>query len=130
MTPQRDKRTKQGAGSLEAEVMAALWSSQSQLTPGEVQRALGRELAYTTVMTTLARLHAKGMVDRVKLGRAYAYSPIKRQDEQAAQAMANVLSGGGDKAAVLSHFVESLAPAEEALLRQLLERGEDRPESP
>ena len=108
--------------------MTALWATPSQLTPGEVQRTLGRELAYTTVMTTLARLHAKGMVDRVKLGRAYAYSPVKRWDEHAAQAMTEVLSRGGDKAAVLTHFVESLDPAEEALLRQLLERGDERAE--
>jgi predicted transcriptional regulator len=128
MTPERDQRPRHSAGSLEAEVMAALWSSESQLTPGDVQRALGRELAYTTVMTTLARLHSKGMADRVKLGRAYAYSPVKRWDEHAAQAMSQVLSRGGDKAAVLTHFVESLAPAEEALLRQLLDRGEDQPE--
>jgi predicted transcriptional regulator len=128
MTPQRDRGPKHSAGSLEAEVMAALWSSDSQLTPGEVQSALGRDLAYTTVMTTLARLHAKGMADRVKLGRAYAYSPVKRWDEHAAQAMTKVLSGGGDKAAVLTHFVESLAPQEEALLRQLLSRGVTRPE--
>jgi predicted transcriptional regulator len=130
MTPAHDRGPKHSAGSLEAEVMAALWSSDSQLTPGEVQRSLGRELAYTTVMTTLARLHAKGMVDRVKVGRAYAYSPVNRWDEQAAQAMNQVLSRGGDKIAVLTHFVESLEPAEEALLRQLLERSEDRPETP
>ena len=51
---------------------------------------LGRELAYTTVMTTLARLHSKGLVDRVKSGRAFAYSPVKRADEQAAEAMSEV----------------------------------------
>jgi predicted transcriptional regulator len=128
MTPQRDRSPKHSAGSLEAEVMAALWASDAQLTPGEVQRSLGRTLAYTTVMTTLARLHAKGMADRVKHGRAYAYSPVKRQDEHAAQAMSKVLSGGGDKTAVLTHFVESLGPQEEALLRQLLERSESGPD--
>ena len=127
MTAQRDKARRHSAGSLEAEVMAALWSSDSQLTTAEVQRSLGRELAYTTVMTTLTRLHSKGMVDRVKLDRAYAYSPAKRADEDAAQAMNELLFQGGDKAAVLSHFVESLSPQEEALLREVLGRAEDRP---
>ena len=126
MTARQDRGPKHTAGSLEAEVMAALWASDSQLTPGEVQSILGRELAYTTVMTTLARLHAKGMAERIKLGRAYAYSPVQRWDEHAAAAMTKVLSGGGDKAAVLTHFVESLAPQDEALLRQLLDRGADR----
>jgi predicted transcriptional regulator len=128
MTAQRDKARRHSAGSLEAEVMAALWSSDSQLTTAEVQRSLGRELAYTTVMTTLTRLHSKGMVDRVKLNRAYAYSPAKRADEDAAQAMSELLFQGGDKAAVLSHFVESLSPQEEALLREVLGRAEDRPQ--
>jgi predicted transcriptional regulator len=123
MAPSRGDGRRHSAGSLESEVMATLWSVDTPQTPGDVQGALGRELAYTTVMTTLARLHAKGMVDRVKSGRAYAYSPVKRADEHAAQAMTDVLSRGGDKAAVLSHFVESLAPREEALLRQLLDRA-------
>ncbi len=114
------------AGALEGEVMASLWSVDRPLTPGEVQSLLSRELAYTTVMTTLARLHAKGQVDRVKAGRAFAYSPVKRADEHTAEAMTEVLSRGGDKAAVLSHFVESLGPQEEELLRRLLDRGELR----
>ncbi len=121
-------RRRQSAGSLESEVMAALWSAEGPLTPAEVQRSLGRDLAYTTVMTTLARLHGKGLAQRVKSGRAYAYSAVKRADEQAAEAMNEVLARGGDKAAVLTHFVESLSAQDEALLRQLLGRG--APETP
>ena len=127
MEGSRGGRRRHGAGSLEGEVMASLWSVKTQLTPGEVQRSLGRDLAYTTVMTTLVRLHSKGMVNRIKSGRAYAYSPVKRADEHAAQAMNDVLSRECDKAAVLSHFVESLAPQEEALLRQLLQPGQRKP---
>ena len=122
-----DGRRRHSAGSLEGEVMASLWSVKAPLTPGEVQRSLGRDLAYTTVMTTLVRLHSKGMVNRIKSGRAYAYSPVKRADEHAAQAMNEVLSREGDKAAVLTHFVDSLAPAEEALLRELLQRAQRKP---
>jgi predicted transcriptional regulator len=39
--------------------------------------AQGRELAYTTVMTVLARLHAKGVVTRRKAGRQFLYAPAK-----------------------------------------------------
>ena len=49
------------AGSLEQEVMAVLWASDQALTPGEVQQGLGADLAYTTVMTILTRLHGKGL---------------------------------------------------------------------
>jgi predicted transcriptional regulator len=111
------------SGSLEAEVMTVLWSADGPLTPSDVQHGLGRELAYTTVMTTLSRLHAKGVVERAKSGRAFAYSPVQRAEDQAAQTMTDVLAGGPDPAAVLSRFVNRLGPEEEAVLRRLLDRS-------
>jgi predicted transcriptional regulator len=38
----------------------------------------GHDLAYTTVMTVLVRLHDKGLVTRTKTGRRYLYAPAKR----------------------------------------------------
>ena len=102
--------------------MTVLWSAEGALTPSDVQRGLGRDLAYTTVMTTLSRLHAKGIVLREKAGRAFAYRPVQRAEDQAAEAMAEVLARGTDPAAVLSRFVNRLGPEEEALLRKLLDR--------
>lgn len=113
------------AGSLEHDVMTVLWTADGPLTPGQVQDALAADLAYTTVMTTLTRLHGKGLVERVRSGRAYAYSPAERADDHAARAMADVLAQGGDRAAVLTRFVERLAPDEEAVLRRLLDRAQD-----
>ena len=113
------------AGSLEQEVLAVLWSADAAQTPAEVQQALDAGLAYTTVMTTLSRLHGKGLVERVRSGRAYAYSPVERADDNAARTMADVLAQGGDRAAVLSRFVERLAPDEEAVLRRLLDRAQN-----
>ena len=113
------------AGSLEQEVLSALWSADAAQTPAEVQQAMDAGLAYTTVMTTLSRLHGKGLVQRVRSGRAYAYSPVERADDNAARTMADVLAQGGDRAAVLTRFVERLAPDEEAVLRRLLERAEN-----
>jgi predicted transcriptional regulator len=105
--------------------MTALWSAHGALTPGEVQEALEADLAYTTVMTTLSRLHGKGLVERIRSGRAYAYSPVERADEHAAQTMTDVLSQGSDRAAVLTRFVERLGPDEEAVLRRLLDQTPD-----
>ncbi len=118
------------SGSLEAEVMAVLWAADGPLTPSDVQHGLGRELAYTTVMTTLTRLHAKGIVGREKSGRAYAYTPLQRAEDQAAQTMTDVLTRGADPAAVLTRFVDRLGPKEEALLRRLLEQEPAAPDSP
>jgi predicted transcriptional regulator len=60
---------------LEDEVLAALWRGGRPMSPAEVQAALGGVLAYTTVMTTLARLHRKSMATRTREGRGYVYFP-------------------------------------------------------
>jgi predicted transcriptional regulator len=61
-------------GSLEAQVMEVLWT-RGECKVREVMRTLDRDLAYTTVMTTLDRLFRKKLVDRRKSTRAYIYSP-------------------------------------------------------
>ena len=101
--------------------MVVLWSIDRPLTPSDVQHELGRDLAYTTVMTTLARLFTKGVVNRAKSGRAFAYSAAQGAEDQAAQTMTDVLAKGNDPAAVLSRFVDRLGPEEEAVLRRLLQ---------
>lgn len=64
-------------GPLEQRVMARLWQTGPQAV-GEVVGALNgsaeRQLAYTTVMTILVRLHEKGLVTRQKDGRHYRYT--------------------------------------------------------
>lgn len=112
---------RRASGSLEQEVMATLWAADGSMTPGDVQKALPSDLAYTTVMTILTRMHDKGLLSRTKVGRAYAYSPVQRAEEHAAKAMTDVLARG-NSAVVLSRFVERLDPADEQLLRELLER--------
>jgi predicted transcriptional regulator len=107
-------------GSLESEVLAALWAADRPLTPAEVADALGGQLAYTTVQTTLTRLHGKGAVSREPSGRAHAYTPVLDDAGLAAHRMQQVLEGGGDRAAVLSRFIGSLSPQDEATLARLL----------
>ncbi len=64
-------------GPLEQRVMARLWEAGPQVVR-EVMKALndsnGRQLAYTTVMTILVRLHEKALVARTKEGRHYRYT--------------------------------------------------------
>lgn len=123
MTGERPAR--RPAGGLEAEVLAALWAIGRPLTPREVQRELGGELAYTTVMTTLTRLHDKGAVDRQRSGRAYAYTPVLDQAGIAASRMREMLDDGQDRRAVLAHFVDSLSAQDERLLSELLRDAGD-----
>ncbi len=84
-------------------------------------------LAYTTVMTTLSRLHAKGAVSREAAGRGYAYalhgSPAGAQASITAHRMLRLLESGGDRAGVLTQFVADLSQEDEQLLTDLLGEG-------
>lgn len=119
--PNTEPPRRRAAGQLEGETLAALWSSERAMTPAEVQRELGGDLAYTTVTTILSRLYLKGLVQRLPSGRGYAYRPVEGQEAYAAQQMRNVLDQGVDRNLVLQHFVESLQPDEELLVRRALE---------
>jgi predicted transcriptional regulator len=113
-------QTRRPAGGLESEVLAALWAADRPLTPGEVSDAVGGGLAYTTVQTILTRLHRKGAVVREQAGRAHAYRPVIDDAGLAAQRMRAMLDRGGDHAAVLTRFVGTLTPDDEATLAKLL----------
>jgi predicted transcriptional regulator len=52
--------------------------------------AAGHELAYTTVMTVLGRLHAKELVDRQKEGARYLYVPARKASKVSAGIFARV----------------------------------------
>ncbi|MCS7191990.1 MAG: BlaI/MecI/CopY family transcriptional regulator [Armatimonadetes bacterium] len=68
---------------LEAEIMRILWNKKSA-TVREVwleMRSQGRRLAYTTVMTVMARLYEKGMLSRVKEGKGYRYFPNQPREK-------------------------------------------------
>ncbi len=110
------------SGSLESEVLATLWAADKPLTAGEVVEALGGELAYNTVQTILTRLHGKGAVRREQAGRAHAYPPVLDEAGLAATRMRAMLDRGGDHAAVLTRFLGTLTPDEEATLAQLINR--------
>ena len=113
-------RRRRTSGSLESEVLAALWSAPTALTTAEVVESLNSGLAYTTVQTILTRLHGKGAVEREQAGRAHAYRPVLDEAGLAAARMHAMLDRGGDHAAVLSRFVGTLTAEEEATLAALL----------
>ena len=115
-------------GALERDVLACLAAAGRPLSPGEVRAELGDDLAYTTVMTTLSRLHGKGALSRQRAGRGYTYAlpggPDAAQASMTAHRMLQLLDAGGDRAGVLSRFVEDLRPEDEELLSGLLTEGQ------
>ncbi len=61
-------------GDLELAIMKVLWESQEPLDVNQVSDRLGGDRAYTTVMTTLSRLHKKGYLNQERDGRSFRYS--------------------------------------------------------
>ena len=114
---------RRGAGELEAAVLEVLQHAGAPLSPGEVRERIGGDLAYTTVVTILSRLHAKGVLDRRKSGRAYYYMPVADEPGLAARRMARVLDEERDREAVLARFVSALSDSDEELLRKMLGEG-------
>lgn len=110
-------------GELEQSVLQYLWAVDEPSTPAEVHQAVAPDLAYTTVMTVLTRLYKKGLLDRERLGRAFAYSTVDREAVHRAGQMHDQLSAADDRTAVLSSFVETLTDAEAEELRRLLRDG-------
>ena len=82
--------------------------------------------AYTTLMTTLDRLHKKGVLERTKVGRAYAYEPRFERPEMerrlAARSVEKLLgaaSGRRALAPLLSCFVDAVSERDRLLLDDL-----------
>lgn len=117
-----------GFGDLESVVMHRVWDRDSPVTVRELFDGLRREreIAYTTVMSTMDNLHRKGWLSRVKDGKAYRYAATASREEYSARLMQEALAGGGDAEAVLTHFVARMDGQESEALRAVLLRLADR----
>ena len=128
MSTADDGSARRAAGELESAVLGVLHAAGEPLSPGTVRERLGGGLAYTTVVTILSRLHAKGVLERARAGRAYLYAPVADEPGLAARRMATVLAAEPDREAVLARFVSGLSESDEQMLRRMLgteETGRD-----
>ena len=109
-------------GERELEVMTWLWANGSG-TVGEVKEGLTDPLAYTTVLTILRNLEAKGFLRRKDEGRAHRYFPRVQQKAARRRALRRLIDTLflGSPQALLSHLVDEhdLSPAE---LRRIADR--------
>lgn len=116
-------------GELEREILACLAANDAPMTPSEVQAEVPGRLAYTTVMTTLTRMHGKRALTRELRGRGYAYAlvndPATAHASMTAFQMQRLLDGESDRAGVLLQFVAHLEADDERMLQHLL-RNTDR----
>src|ERR1700761_1188407 len=111
-----------GFGDLEAVIMERVWSRDAPVTVRDLFEELSaeRNIAYTTVMSTMDNLHRKGWLDRERDGKAYRYTAVSSRAEYSARLMREALAGSADTEAVLSHFVAQMDDAEAAALRTAL----------
>lgn len=109
-------------GALEAQVMERVWS-RGRVTVRDVVDDLAstRQLAYTTVMTIMSRLHQKGLLRRAREGKTYVYVPALSREKFRARLSRDIVRGliaeFGDVA--LAQFVAALDAVDDAHLRSL-----------
>ena len=77
-------------GDRELDIMGALWELGSG-TVTEVREHLPADLAYTTVLTILRNLEAKGFVRHTVEGKAHRYHPRVAQRTARRNALAHIL---------------------------------------
>lgn len=113
-----------GFGDLEAVVMERLWERDHATPVREVfeQMRVDREIAYTTVMSTMDNLFRKGWLTRELEGRAYLYRPKLTRERYGADLMREALDSGGRSDLVLAHFLDQFTADESATLRKVLRR--------
>ena len=113
-----------GFGDLEAVIMDRVWAHESPVTVRDLFEELRaeRNIAYTTVMSTMDNLHRKGWLARERDGKAYRYTAVASREEYSARLMREALTGSADTEAVLSHFVAQMDGAESAALRAVMDK--------
>ncbi len=117
-------------GPLEAECMRALWTHQAATVADVLTTVNERhdpELAYTTIMTVLSRLHDKGYATRQREGRSYTYQPAFNEHELVELLSRRDVDALVDRygQAALAQFADALRRADPDLLRRAAQFASD-----
>jgi predicted transcriptional regulator len=107
-------------GALELRVLDVLWERRDEATVRDVLPHFPNA-AYTTVMTTMERLHRKGALERRKAGRAFLYRSAQSREELESRVIVRALESllDGNAEPVLSCLVEEVSRHDEKLLDEL-----------
>ena len=120
----------QSLGERELDVMTWLWAHGSG-TVAEVKEGLRATLAYTTVLTILRNLEAKGFLRREAEGRGHRYFVRVQQKAARRRALRRLVDTLflGSHETLLSHLVDEhgLSPAE---LQRIAKRLADQSKKP
>ena len=114
---------------LELQILKILWSREHSLTVREIRDALaaeGRDLAHTSVITTLGTMVEKGQLEKLDplQGKAFRFAPLLPQEEVSRKMLGDLVErvfDGSTEAVMLSLFdVSELEEDELKRLRKLL----------
>lgn len=102
----------------ELDIMAVLWDKGSA-TVGEVKGSLSEDLAYTTILTVLRSLEAKGHVRHEKEGKAFRYFPLVEAEVAGDRTLRRLLDKVylGSRAMLVTRLLSDKAVSQEELLR-------------
>lgn len=113
----------------EAEFMEVLWRL-GPSTVAEVREQLPDNLAYTTVLTILRNLEAKGYVGHDAEGRAHRYAALVARDAARNSALKDLAAKffGGSTELLMTHLVSdrALSETEVKRIRKLLDQTKGR----
>ncbi|MDH7500445.1 MAG: BlaI/MecI/CopY family transcriptional regulator [candidate division NC10 bacterium] len=116
------KGIKRALGELESQVMESLWQAPHSSVKDIWERlSQKRSLAYTTVMTTMDRLYQKGLLQRVKAGKAFLYAPRFSRQQFEEILTTEVLRGlaTGTREPLISAFLDLLSEIDPKSLDRL-----------
>jgi len=118
------KGLKKVLGPLESDIMELVWAK-GQVTVREIHEALingtAKNLAYTTVMTTMSRLAKKNILRVIKEGTAYTYTPVTSRENFLNNVVGEVVDGllSDFSEPALAHFVDRIKDVDPVKLQQL-----------
>jgi predicted transcriptional regulator len=117
VAPRRKHTLAEVLGPLESDIMDVVWDL-GEVTVRDVHRVLRgkRQIAYTTVMTTLGRLTDKGLLRRAEEQPAHRYFPMVTREDYARSTVKSVVDW------LVSHFPD---PAVAYLVDRVEEEDED-----
>ncbi len=125
-----EKGIRKYLGVLEAEIMEAMWNWDCASSVKDVHAFISksRKIAYTTVLTVMSRLHAKGLLKRLKDGRCYLYLTSYSRKEFMSLLNKRTISGmiKDFKEPTLSYFVDALENEDPEMLKSLQALLEER----
>lgn len=114
---------KSALGELEREIMEEIWR-RGETSVREIHAAFNERAAYTTLMTTLDRLHKKGLLERRKDGRAFLYAPRVTREEFTHSIAKDIIDGllgktDGETKPVLACIVDAVGERDSEMLDML-----------